>query len=194
MRTNADMLTSATSSTYIEWLVRDKLGLTDKEWKTYNFLINSLAKIEFISIHPQDENRASDGLELRKQFTDETGYFLDGTSGLPVKCSMLELLAALAIKVENRLMRNISIGDRTSKWFFIMIENMGCSNITNTNWKYDDENYSRAFQQYRKLWIREHIITIIVIILALFLVPMAIARVYQVKEEIDNADIFKLRR
>jgi hypothetical protein len=60
--------------------------------------------------------------------------------------------------------------------------------------KYDDENYSRAFQQYRKLWIREHIITIIVIILALFLVPMAIARVYQVKEEIDNADIFKLRR
>ena len=121
MRTNADMLTSATSSTYIEWLVRDKLGLTDKEWKTYNFLINSLAKIEFISIHPQDENRASDGLELRKQFTDETGYFLDGTSGLPVKCSMLELLAALAIKVENRLMRNISIGDRTSKWFFIMI-------------------------------------------------------------------------
>ena len=60
--------------------------------------------------------------------------------------------------------------------------------------KYDDENYYRAFQQYRKLWIREHIITIIVIILALFLVPMAIARVYQVKEEIDNADIFKLRR
>ena len=60
--------------------------------------------------------------------------------------------------------------------------------------KYDDENYSRAFQQYRKLWIREHIITIIVIILALFLVPMAIARVYQIKEDIDNADIFKLRR
>ncbi len=60
--------------------------------------------------------------------------------------------------------------------------------------KYDDENYSRAFQQYRKQWIREHIITIVVIVLALFLVPMAISRVYQVKEEIDNADIFKLRR
>ena len=60
--------------------------------------------------------------------------------------------------------------------------------------KYDDENYSRAFQQYRKQWIRENIIGIVVIILALFLVPMGIGRVYQIKEEIDNADIFKLRR
>ncbi|MBR3515210.1 MAG: hypothetical protein IKO10_02555 [Lachnospiraceae bacterium] len=60
--------------------------------------------------------------------------------------------------------------------------------------KYDDENYSRAFQQYRKQWIRENLIGIVVIILALFLVPMGIGRVYQIKEEIDNADIFKLRR
>ena len=60
--------------------------------------------------------------------------------------------------------------------------------------KYDDENYSRAFQQYRKQWIRENIVGIVVIVLALFLVPMAISRVFAIKEEIDNADIFKLRR
>ena len=60
--------------------------------------------------------------------------------------------------------------------------------------KYDDENYSRAFAQYRKQWIRENIVGIIVIILALFLVPMAIGKVFALKEEIDNADIFKLRR
>ncbi|MBR5421722.1 MAG: hypothetical protein IK115_11280 [Lachnospiraceae bacterium] len=60
--------------------------------------------------------------------------------------------------------------------------------------KYDDENYSRAFAQYRKQWIRENIIGIIVIILAIFLVPMSIGRVYQIKEEIDNADIFKLMK
>lgn len=143
MRTDDSMLTPATSSTYIEWLVKDKIGLTDKEWKTYNFLINSLSKIEFHWIHPMDENRANDGLELRAQFSDETGLYLDGSSGLPTKCSMLELIAALAIKVENRIMRNISIGDRTSKWFLIMIDNLGFSNITNKNWKYDDEEYIR---------------------------------------------------
>ena len=59
--------------------------------------------------------------------------------------------------------------------------------------KYDDENYSRAYAQYRKQWIRQNIIGIVVIILCLFLVPMAISRVYALKEEIDNADIFKLR-
>ncbi|MCR5118564.1 MAG: hypothetical protein K6B44_02950 [Lachnospiraceae bacterium] len=59
--------------------------------------------------------------------------------------------------------------------------------------KYDDENYSRAYAQYRKQWIRENIIGILVIILCLFLVPMSISKVYSLKEEIDNADIFKLR-
>ena len=58
--------------------------------------------------------------------------------------------------------------------------------------KYDDENYSRAYQQYRKGWIRDHIGVIIVVILALFLVPLGIGRFFKVKEEIDNADIFKL--
>ena len=140
MRQTADITASAaTSSTYIEWLVQSKLGLTDKEWKTYNFLINSLARIEFTWIHPQDENRAKDGLELRSQFSDETGLFLDGSSGLPSKCSMLELLAGLAIKVENRVMRDIEIGDRTSQWFLIMIDNLGLNECTNKNWKYDYE-------------------------------------------------------
>ena len=102
MRTDDSMLTSATSSTYIQWIVLDKLGLSDKEWKKYNFLINSLAKIEFIWVHPRDENRYNDGLELRSQFSDETGRFLDSSSGLPSKCTMLEMMAALSIKVENR--------------------------------------------------------------------------------------------
>ena len=60
--------------------------------------------------------------------------------------------------------------------------------------KYDDENYSRAFAQYRKQWIREHIVWIIGIILVLFLIPMGIGKFFALKEEIDNADIFKIRR
>ncbi|MCR4642088.1 MAG: hypothetical protein K5697_08675 [Lachnospiraceae bacterium] len=60
--------------------------------------------------------------------------------------------------------------------------------------KYDDENYSRAYAQYRKQWIRENIIGIVVVILALFLVPLSIGRVYKIKEDIDNADIFKLSK
>ena len=57
--------------------------------------------------------------------------------------------------------------------------------------KYDDDNYSKAYKQYRKEWVEDHIGIIITVILALFLVPMGIGKVKQVKHEIDVADIFR---
>ena len=56
--------------------------------------------------------------------------------------------------------------------------------------KYDDENYSKAYKQYRKEWVEEHIVLIVVVILALFLVPMSIGWVRKTRHEIDTADIF----
>ena len=57
--------------------------------------------------------------------------------------------------------------------------------------KYDDENYSKAYKQYRKEWVEEHIVVIVVVILALFLVPLSIGKVKEIKHEIDIADIFR---
>lgn len=57
--------------------------------------------------------------------------------------------------------------------------------------KYDDENYSKAYKQYRKEWVEEHIAVIVVVILALFLIPMSIGKVKAIKHEIDIADIFR---
>ncbi len=57
--------------------------------------------------------------------------------------------------------------------------------------KYDDENYSRAYKQYRKEWVEEHIVVIVIVILAAFLIPLSIGRVRKIKHEIDIADIFK---
>lgn len=57
--------------------------------------------------------------------------------------------------------------------------------------KYDAENYSKAFKQYRKQWVEEHIGLIVLVILALFLIPMGIGKVKAIKHEIDIADIFK---
>ncbi|MCR4617930.1 MAG: hypothetical protein K5669_07065 [Lachnospiraceae bacterium] len=58
--------------------------------------------------------------------------------------------------------------------------------------KYDDENYSRAFAQYRKEWVKHNIGWIIAVILALFLIPLGIGKVKQIKHEIDTADIFRI--
>ena len=56
--------------------------------------------------------------------------------------------------------------------------------------KYDEENYSKAFKQYRKIWVEEHIGWIVAAVLLLFLVPLGIGRIRKVKHEIDTADIF----
>ena len=58
--------------------------------------------------------------------------------------------------------------------------------------KWDYKNYSKAFKQYRKEWVEEHIV---LIVLALFLVlclPLMVGKVKKIKHEIDTADIFKV--
>jgi tetratricopeptide (TPR) repeat protein len=57
--------------------------------------------------------------------------------------------------------------------------------------KYDDENYSKAYKQYRKEWVQDNIVIIVIVILAIFLIPMGIGKIRSVKKEIDTADIFK---
>jgi len=57
--------------------------------------------------------------------------------------------------------------------------------------KYDDENYSKAYKQYRKEWVEDHIVIIVIVLLLVFCVPMSISKVKSLKREIDTADIFK---
>ena len=57
--------------------------------------------------------------------------------------------------------------------------------------KLDEDNYSRAYKQYRKEWVEEHIVVIVIVILALFLIPLGIGKVRKIKHEIDVADIFE---
>lgn len=57
--------------------------------------------------------------------------------------------------------------------------------------KYDDDNYSKAYKQYRKEWVEEHIVIIVIVLLVVFLVPISIGRIKEIKHEIDIADIFR---
>lgn len=57
--------------------------------------------------------------------------------------------------------------------------------------KYDDENYSKAYKQYRKEWVEDNIVIIVIVILAAFFIPLSIGRIKKVKHEIDTADIFE---
>lgn len=136
---------SANMSAYVRWVLKDKLKLTEKEIKENFMLVSALAEIEFIWRHPMDENRAVDGLELREDFEYVTGEFLDKSSGLPGGCTMFEMLAALSMRCEE-LLHDYMIGDRTSKWFFEFLDNLGLLNCGRS----DVQNICEMFMAGKK--------------------------------------------
>lgn len=77
---------------YFNWLCAKVL---DTNVRIYFDLMSILHRTEFIWVHPQDKNRAEDGLELRTDFLRETmsksdSYWLNNP------CSVLEMLIAFS--------------------------------------------------------------------------------------------------
>lgn len=106
-------------------------------------LLMFLHDTEFTYTILKDENRYNDGLELRYRFALENGYefksdeilaILDGT------CSVLEMMVALSLRMEETIMDNPDYGNRTGQWFWQMIANMGLSGQQNATF---DEEYVR---------------------------------------------------
>ena len=60
--------------------------------------------------------------------------------------------------------------------------------------KYDADNWSKAYKQYRKEWVEEHTVIIIIILLAVVLIPLGIGKFKALKHEIDTADIFTINQ
>ena len=56
--------------------------------------------------------------------------------------------------------------------------------------KWDVDNYSKAFQYYRKEWVEENLIWIIIGLAVVVVVPLTISKIRKIKHEIDTADIF----
>lgn len=57
--------------------------------------------------------------------------------------------------------------------------------------KYDTDNYSLAFKQYRKQWVEDHIGIIMIVLIVLIVIPLCVGKVKAIKHEIDIADIFR---
>ena len=57
--------------------------------------------------------------------------------------------------------------------------------------KWDFDNYSKAFKQYRKQWVEDHIILLIAGFFLILCVPLAIGKLKAIRHEIDIADIFR---
>lgn len=110
---------------YFCWLC-DMVGDTYK----YHLLMYKLYSRDFYSTIDMDENRSSDGTDLRDIYVD------DESADYPIYrgCSILEMMIGLASRMDSDILYNSDYGDRTGEWFWMMIDNLGLD-------RYDDHHY-----------------------------------------------------
>ena len=87
-------------------------------YETYSRLLHDLYSTDFYWTVFNDGNREQDGLTLRKEYPAmvELG---------DKKCSILEMMIALALRCEENIMDEPEEGNRTATWFWGMISNLG---------------------------------------------------------------------
>lgn len=119
-------------SDYFEWMYETLCGKRFAPGMTYRKLLTFLHDAEFTYFIPYDENRAEDGIALRYHYC-LVHDCLDLEWCLTGPCSVLEMMLALSMKCEE-LMDDITIGDRTSQWFWNMVTCMGLGSMNDTNY------------------------------------------------------------
>lgn len=130
---------------YFEWMYdlmcEGRFGGGISYWQLFKFLHNT----EFTYFVPHDENRAGDGIALRHRYCqlfdyEDIEHYLDGP------CSILEMMVALAIRCEERIMYDPTKGDRTAQWFWSMVTSLGLSAMTDYN--FDEEFVSDTVERF----------------------------------------------
>lgn len=125
---------------YFEWLCQLVYDKRYSKNLSYRKLLKYLDSVEFTYTIDMDANRAEDGTDLRYRFAFERGIegpfvkmYLDERP-----CSVLEMMIALAIRCEEHLMDDPTVGNRTGQWFWNMIVNLGLGSMSDTRF---DEGY-----------------------------------------------------
>lgn len=136
---------------YFNWLCQ-MMALDDVNGNTYITLANILHEIEFYPLVDFDSNRESDGIRLRKVWfdllTEQSEALGVGMPGYPSDsldgpCSVLEMLIALALRLESDVMQDDRMGPRAQMWFWLMLGNLGVSSEVDEYMNADEENYIR---------------------------------------------------
>jgi hypothetical protein len=90
---------------------------------TFYTLLRDLHSIEFVWIVKGDDNRAQDGLDIRREFLRESFIHHDSI-WMSVGCSILEMLISFSRRAEFET-------DLSSReWFWIFLENLGLSELS----------------------------------------------------------------
>ena len=119
---------------YFEWMYDLVCGGRYAKDISYRKLLMQLHRTNFVYSIPMDENRELDGIDLRRRFAYDTYQDEDQVrDALIGPCSILEMMIALSIRIEEEIMDNPNIGNRTSQWFWGMVVTLGLGSMTDDN-------------------------------------------------------------
>ena len=113
---------------YFHWLC--DLVHVEQEERSYWLLAKDLHRSEFYALIQRDENRMYDGLELREDYLSSIGY--PDYVELLGECSVFEMMIAVARPIDFQTTdpyRGENF-DRTTYWFWQMIENLGLTEFS----------------------------------------------------------------
>ena len=99
---------------YYDWLYKIVCGEWEPRNLSFHRLLMYLFNRDYIPACEMDVCRATDGINLRYRFASENNIpygKIDAVfQGVP--CSMLEMMVALAIRIEEHIMEDRSMGNR----------------------------------------------------------------------------------
>lgn len=132
---------------YFTWLL-DKIDDGDGNILIYQKALDILGHTPFEVRIRGDENRLCDGLKLRERFCKEfyINYeLLDRNMDI---CSILEVMVALADRIEYQDMHDPDLGDRTSVWFWQMFYCLGLDFYTDN--RFDEEAVNAIMKKFNE--------------------------------------------
>lgn len=120
---------------YFHWLC--ELVNVEQEEKSYWLLAKDLHRMPFYSLVPHDENRAMDGVTMREEYLN----FVNCPKYVSIdleECTVLEMLVALASRLNYETEGTHEEEDNTAEWFWEMIDNLGLTDFSDDNYVRED--------------------------------------------------------
>lgn len=142
------MISDTLHKRYFDWMYDIVCGCDEYRSVSYVELLTFLYNTEFTYDEVLDSNRAQDGIDFRYRF----GYENEYSSSIITRhlddrpCSVLEMMVAIAFRVEEEIMDDFEYGNRTGQWFWNMIVNLGLVNMCDK--KFDEVEARRIINTF----------------------------------------------
>lgn len=131
------MIYNPTVQLYEDYLVSTVWHNDSFRGPRYHQLFSFLFNTPFVPSIELDQPRANDAVDLRYAYADQYHIpyeIIDrDLGGQNSSCSMLEMMVALSIRMENHIMEDKDLGNRTGQWFWSMVVSLGLDGMDDTN-------------------------------------------------------------